>query len=194
MSYNLNSVKYLNLACGENYINNNQWLNCDFIKNKGVKKIDLLGKLPLKSDSIEAIYCSHFIEHIPEDKVLFFLNECKRILKKNGILRLVTLDFEKMVIEYLKRRELQDTTKADYVMTSIIDQFVRNKPGGRLARKIEDAIKSNDVEMQNYINKRSGDVIDIMAEEKERKNRSILQKLPSMVEKLYTKILFFSIS
>ena len=55
MRYNLNSVKYLNLACGENYINNNQWLNCDFIKNQGVKKIDLLGKLPLKSNSIEAL-------------------------------------------------------------------------------------------------------------------------------------------
>jgi len=189
MKMDKTKIKYLNLACGNNYIINDEWLNLDYIKKEGVQKIDLLRKLPIKSNSIEAVYCSHFIEHIPAERVIFFLNECKRVLKNNGTLRIVTLDFEKMVIEYLERRESDDSEKADYMMMSIIDQFVRTVPGGELSKKIEETANSADEDLKNYINKRSGNVIGQEIQQIAGENQQIISRLARKIEKLYISIL-----
>ena len=77
-------TKFLNLACGENFIINEKWLNFDFIKREGVNQINLLEKLPLDDQCVDVVYCSHFIEHIPEHMVSSFLTECFRVLKNNG--------------------------------------------------------------------------------------------------------------
>ena len=118
-------TKFLNLACGENFIINEKWLNFDFIKREGVNQINLLEKLPLDDQCVDVVYCSHFIEHIPEHMVSSFLTECFRVLKNNGALRVVLPDFEKMVREYIKMRDLKMENKAEFMMVSIIDQFVR---------------------------------------------------------------------
>lgn len=39
----------------------------------------------IKSNTIEAIYTNQFIEHIPKDKFIGFMNQCYRILKTDGI-------------------------------------------------------------------------------------------------------------
>ena len=65
----------INLACGNNYIVSNEWLNVDFESNsKSVKKINLLKKLPFPDNSFEIIYSSHFIEHIDYNQVDSFLS------------------------------------------------------------------------------------------------------------------------
>ena len=72
---NQKSNLFLNLACGEIYIKNSNWINFDYSsKNKCVKTVDLLSRFPLTDNSISAIYCSHFLEHIPIEKVNFFLS------------------------------------------------------------------------------------------------------------------------
>ncbi len=38
----------------------------------------------LEADSIEAIYANQFIEHIPKDKFIPFMNQCYRVLKNEG--------------------------------------------------------------------------------------------------------------
>lgn len=45
-------------------------------------------KIPLEDNSVDLILAGELIEHIPN--TLFFLSECKRILKKNGFLVLST--------------------------------------------------------------------------------------------------------
>lgn len=45
-------------------------------------------KIPEKNNSISLIYCSHTLEHLDDQSSYFFLKECFRILKKNGVLRL----------------------------------------------------------------------------------------------------------
>ncbi len=47
-------------------------------------------KLPIESESVDAFYCSHVIEHIPESAVLNMMKESFRSLNKDGILRIVT--------------------------------------------------------------------------------------------------------
>lgn len=46
---------------------------------------DLFYSIPFDDDSIEEVYASHFIEHIPQDRVIWFFNEIYRILILGGI-------------------------------------------------------------------------------------------------------------
>lgn len=178
-------TKFLNLACGENFIINEKWLNFDFIKRKGVNQINLLEKLPIDSQSVDVVYCSHFIEHIPEHMVSSFLNECFRVLKNNGTLRLVLPDFEKMVREYIKMRDLKMENKAEFMMVSIIDQFVRKKSGGKLSHIIKKSIKSDDQELKKYITERCGDIFKENNDGHPMTDRKLSTKIMSMAFRKY---------
>ena len=147
---------FVNLACGDTFIKSKNWLNFDYKKKDNIKKINLLKRLPISDNFANVVYCSHFIEHIPENKVGPFLIECKRVLKNEGIIRLVMPDFRKMVEEYLIQRNLANDKKASFMMTSIIDQFVRVVPGGKLKLTFEEVEKNNNHELKDYIYKRTG--------------------------------------
>jgi predicted SAM-dependent methyltransferase len=45
---------------------------------------DLRRKIPLKDGSIDKIYSSHLLEHIPYEQLIVFLGECRRILREGG--------------------------------------------------------------------------------------------------------------
>ena len=47
-------------------------------------KADLFHNMPFEDNSIEKVYASHFIEHIPQDRVIWFFNEIYRILIPGG--------------------------------------------------------------------------------------------------------------
>ena len=44
--------------------------------------------LPWKDNSVDGIWCSHFIEHIPQALRWPFFDECWRILKPDGVMRI----------------------------------------------------------------------------------------------------------
>ena len=178
-------TKFLNLACGENFIINEKWLNFDFIKREGVNQINLLEKLPLDDQCVDVVYCSHFIEHIPEHMVSSFLTECFRVLKNNGALRVVLPDFEKMVREYIKMRDLKMENKAEFMMVSIIDQFVRKKPGGKLSHIIEESTKSDDQELKKYIAERCGDIFKKNNDNHPMNDRKLSTKIITMTYRKY---------
>lgn len=46
---------------------------------------DLFNEVPFADSSVEEIYASHFIEHIPQDNVIWFFNEMYRILVPGGV-------------------------------------------------------------------------------------------------------------
>ena len=46
---------------------------------------DLFNEVPFDDSSIEEVHASHFLEHIPQDKVIWFFNEVYRILMPDGI-------------------------------------------------------------------------------------------------------------
>lgn len=50
--------------------------------------------LPLESGSVDGIYCSHMIEHLPKNVANWFLSECYRLLRPKGVLRIVTPDVD----------------------------------------------------------------------------------------------------
>lgn len=51
-------------------------------------------KLPIESNSAEIVYISHVLEHISDSAAHNILSECYRILKPNGLLRIVQPDID----------------------------------------------------------------------------------------------------
>ncbi|BDB64971.1 hypothetical protein T36_1433 [Helicobacter cinaedi] len=93
-------MKRLNFACGSRI--HPDWINIDFSPiDKRVKKVNLLRTLPFADKSFDVAYSSHFLEHLTPQKALQILKEIKRILKPNGIVRLVVPDLENLASVYL---------------------------------------------------------------------------------------------
>ena len=116
----------LNLGCGSQVIDG--WINVDYSMgarftkipffralNKKQRLFDLdwneniylhdLTKAFLWADStIDIVYSSHTLEHFSRDDGRRFIAECHRVLRKDGILRIVVPDLRHIVIEYIEGR------------------------------------------------------------------------------------------
>lgn len=147
--------KFLNLACGDYFVNSQNWINCDFApQSKSVKQVNLLGKFPFENNSFDLVYSSHYLEHIELDKVLDFMNQCNRVLKKNGIIRLVLPDFENIAREYVMNKDKNQSEFAAFNIAEMIDQCVRTRSGGHL-QEWYDRSQGNK-ELSEYIYSRTG--------------------------------------
>jgi len=61
--------------------------------------------LPISSDSVSIVYCSHVIEHLRDEYVRFLFSEVMRVLKIGGIFRLVAPDMSLFYDAYLRGDE-----------------------------------------------------------------------------------------
>lgn len=148
---------YLNIACGGNYIYNNQWENVDYYSSNPVQvtAMDVLQNLNPSQTKYEVIYCSHFIEHIPYSMVLNFLKRCYSLTSSNGLLRIVVPDADFLLREYLKYKDQNNYALAEFAYINFLDQCVRRKRGGQLAEIYNDLAlgkRPELVEYANYIN------------------------------------------
>jgi predicted SAM-dependent methyltransferase len=57
--------------------------------------------IPLADNSVDIIYSSHFFEHLYRSEVFCLLKECRRVLKPNGVMRVVLPDTEKIANMFL---------------------------------------------------------------------------------------------
>jgi len=86
-------MKMLNIACGGRY--HKDWVNIDFnAESNNVKKVNILGGLPFEDNSMDVVYSSHFLEHLSQEQADFVLKESQRVLKKDGIIRIVVPDLD----------------------------------------------------------------------------------------------------
>jgi predicted SAM-dependent methyltransferase len=69
---------------------------------RSIVRRDVRKGLPLKGESVDFIYCSHFLEHVRHEDAIKVLRECHRVLKKDGWIRVVCPDLEFLVDKYLK--------------------------------------------------------------------------------------------
>jgi predicted SAM-dependent methyltransferase len=77
----------LHVGCGEKVIPD--WINIDSLRLPGVDCIlDVRKGIPF--ERVAAIYAEHFLEHLTLDEGLAFLQECRRVLAPEGILRIST--------------------------------------------------------------------------------------------------------
>lgn len=157
-------MKLINLACGPVYIVDRLWTNVDFASaNSNVIGCDLLKSLPFPNNSFDAVYSSHFLEHIPRDSVKDFLLECKRILRPEGYIRLVLPDCQEMFSAYLEMRTQGLHREADFVIVEIIDQCVRQESGGELSvfyNMIDQMDGQERIYWSSFVSSRNGEGLD----------------------------------
>lgn len=88
----------LHLGCGTNLLEG--WLNTDKEPTYGAALLDVTQRFPLPNDSVDCIYAEHLLEMFPAVDVVAILEECLRVLKRGGMIRLVVYSNEN--IEHLR--------------------------------------------------------------------------------------------
>ena len=177
-----NNSLFVNLACGSSYVEAHGWINLDYnTSSPAVQRANILGTLPFEDGTVDVVYCSHFIEHVPRARILGFLTECYRILKRGGgIARFVLPDLEEICREYLLQRELGNHNKADFVVIEMLDQCVRVESGGELGSLNKSLKEQPDANIAKYIFERCGENIAHSYRHTEPENRWLrLFKHPS---------------
>lgn len=152
------SFQAINLACGAKLCFEPGWLNADHVPSSdAVKKVNLLKSLPYSDNSFNVVYHSQFIEHISPEMGSQFVQECFRILKPGGILRIVTPDLENQVKEYLiclnalkdNSTDEQSLLRYQWMRLEMLDQLLRHESGG---------------EMMSFIKKRGWKIKDFLVD------------------------------
>lgn len=150
-------MKLVNLGCGNRY--HKDWINLDFKSNSEyVIEYDLHTSLPFDDKSVDVIYSSHVLEHFSKCFAPKFLEECYRVLKPKGIIRVVVPDLEQIVknyINFLEKAKLGDTDsqeKYEWTMIELFDQMVRNQSGGEMLNYW----KQNPMPQEDFVIERTG--------------------------------------
>ena len=179
-------MELLNIACGGRY--HKDWTNVDFHADSNlVKKVNLLGGLPFENDLFDGIYSSHFLEHLSIEQARFVIIDAKRVLKKNGILRIVVPDLENICREYLNILELVSNNqelddKYEWITVELFDLLVRVNNGGEMIKIFNNVSNNNNIRLSEYILHRTGD-------ELLKKNKVKLTKIIT-VDKIKNKLLY----
>ncbi|MGA2807292.1 MAG: methyltransferase domain-containing protein [Terracidiphilus sp.] len=104
---------------------------------------DLSKGIPFPNDSIDVVYHSHILEHLDRDVAPRFLLEIRRVLKQDGLLRIVVPDLEEAARLYLAHvaaceRDATEAARHDTVIGAMIEQMVRRESGHtRLQRPLQ---------------------------------------------------------
>lgn len=87
----------------KSHIENIEWN----IKNK-IKYADATKRIPVPSNSVEAIYTSHMFEHLSREGAKSFLCEAKRVLMIDGVLRVSVPDLKIYVDKYKNNEDADE--------------------------------------------------------------------------------------
>jgi predicted SAM-dependent methyltransferase len=88
----------LHLGCGgERKVG---WVNIDLLGDPVDVAWNLARSLPFESGSVSAIFHEHLIEHLPLEAGDSFMQECFRVLKPGGILRVGVPDAGRLIQSY----------------------------------------------------------------------------------------------
>lgn len=128
---------YLNLGCGTRF--HPEWTNLDFTSSDpSVISYNLRAGVPFPENTFDVVYHSHVLEHFSRSDAVDLLRDCRRVLKKGGIIRIVVPDLESLARTYLYaleraiERDPQWEQNYEYLMLELFDQAVRDRPGGEM--------------------------------------------------------------
>jgi predicted SAM-dependent methyltransferase len=96
----------------------------------GVVIADAVRGLPFPTGSVDAIYASHFLEHLPREDAIRFLREARRLLKPGGLIRLIVPDLAYIVGLYQQARSEGDERAADDLFDNlwVVDKGLARYP------------------------------------------------------------------
>ncbi|MFI4861067.1 MAG: class I SAM-dependent methyltransferase [Phycisphaerales bacterium JB063] len=156
----------VNLGCGDRF--HRDWLNLDMVScAPEVKACDLRRGIPLDTNTADACYSSHILEHLRPSEATPFLAEQYRVLKPGGTIRVVIPDLETICRNYiqhldrLRAGETQAEPDYDWTLLELYDQTTRDRPGGEMARRL----LAGEVTNRDYAVSRQGPMIDAFFEQ-----------------------------
>jgi predicted SAM-dependent methyltransferase len=104
-----NDVRRLRLGAGRHL--DDGWLSADLVPlTKDTVYIDATRPLPIPDASIDFILCEHMIEHISLRDARSLLVEFRRILRRNGVLRLATPNLDRL-LQMMSATTLDEATQ-----------------------------------------------------------------------------------
>lgn len=100
-----------------------------------VLALDLSRGLPFANSSVDVIYHSHMLEHLPREAAAGFFREIRRVLKPRGFHRMVVPDLaqiaQRYVASYLSIESGSDRDEQhDCAIGDLLEQSVREVPAG----------------------------------------------------------------
>ena len=100
---------------------------------------DLRKGIPFPENSVDAVYHSHFFEHLDREHTPVFLKEVYRVLKPGGLQRIVVPDWEKLSRDYLAHLDRcndgDEAKRHDTYVSEMIEQMVRRESYGTSCQK-----------------------------------------------------------
>ena len=207
------SCLYLNVGCGSNF--HSAWVNIDIYSAiPEVISHDIRQGLPFHDNNFDACYSSHVIEHLTPAEAEKLLAECFRVLKPNGVIRVVVPDLESIVRIYLQALEQVEAGNRegnpnlglnldpnpelnyDWIMLELYDQAVRSYSGGRMGEYLSAetmpnrafAISRLGVESENYWDKKAKDR-SIWAKVKSQRAVWLIRKLRISIAKIFVTLI-----
>lgn len=76
------------------------WINVDRDARADLR-LDVRFGLPLPDASVSLVYSEHLLEHLTLDEGVMLFRECRRLLAKDGVLRIATPDLAAIVAAFL---------------------------------------------------------------------------------------------
>lgn len=143
----------LNVGCGRHF--HQAWRNIDVVScDPMVEAHDLRMGLPAQTNQYDMVYHSHVLEHLTPADGQRLIEECYRVLKPGGVLRIVVPDLEQIARAYLvaldeawssdneglsdSQREFR-TAKYEWMKLELLDQLVRQTSGGLMGPTMQSA-------------------------------------------------------
>jgi SAM-dependent methyltransferase len=147
----------LNLGCGSHAPSG--WVNVDYAIGSWVVKVpffslinkkfkiinfnwpdtifihDLRKKFPWQDNSVDVVYSSHTLEHLSKTEGQYFLRECYRVLKPNGIIRIIVPDLRAVINKYVQGEIVADK------LFDALDVAYESPDDGVLKRKLAPFIR-----------------------------------------------------
>lgn len=164
-------MQKLNFGCGKRFAPG--WVNIDFHSaDPQVKRVNLLQGFPFPDRSFDVVYSSHVLEHFTPHQAQFLLQEAHRVLKPQGIVRIVVPDLEDLCREYLRvlAEPDSDPEKADryrWIVIELLDQLVRSETYGEMGKFYLELNQDSDrtqiptqhlKNLRNYVQARIGEI------------------------------------
>lgn len=132
------TASLLNIGCGATF--HADWTNLDTSPvAPGIIGHDLRRRLPFAEATFDAVYGSHVLEHLEPSAAGMLLQDCLRVLKPEGIVRLAVPDLESIARLYVAALEgalagdREAEMRYDWLMLELYDQAARHLSGGRMA-------------------------------------------------------------
>jgi predicted SAM-dependent methyltransferase len=190
--------QYLNIGCGIHYAKAAEWVNLDFSSNdSSVITHNLLRGIPFPDKRFDLVYHSHVLEHFSKEDGEKLIQECHRVLKPGGVLRIAIPDLEtiaRLYLQYLERSwEDPENETADsgyqWILLEMYDQCVRSESGGGMKRFLQQLAEKDSGPIRARIGIEYQDIMDSLKRSEE-KRQGMKGKMRKVVKDIVYRLLY----